>query len=266
MNIFKYAITLAYNGKNYHGWQIQNNARTVQGDLQNALSMIFRQQISVVGAGRTDAGVHAAFYVANFDLNIEIVDFQKLLNSLNGIMGKDIVIFDVFPVSVDFNSRFSALSRTYIYIISKQKTPFINDFSLFFPYNPDIKKMNEASEILKEYDDFKSFEKLHSDNKTSKCFIFEAKWVETENMITFKITADRFLRNMVRSIVGTMLETGMGKITTEQFREIIESRDRSAAGVSVEPHGLFLTDIKYPKPVNDILEYSRKKSQIQLLF
>ena len=255
-----YLISLSYNGKNFHGWQIQPNAKTVQDELQQALSIILQEKVALTGAGRTDAGVHASFYVANFDLNKKINNEQKLIRNLNGFLKKDIVIYDVFEVKSDFNSRFDAISRTYHYFINKYKNPFTENFAFYYQAKLNIKMMNEATKILFEYTDFSSFEKLHSDNKTSRCKIYEAKWNETPNQIILKIKADRFLRNMVRSIVGTILDVGREKISCNDFRQIIESKKRSNAGTSAKACGLFLSDIQYPESINDKLNNSRKKS------
>lgn len=257
--MLRYLIALAYNGKNYHGWQIQPNAITVQEVLQVALSTILRQKISVTGAGRTDSGVHASFFVAHFDFETKIENVQKLVKKLNGFLKKDIAIYDIFEVHSEFNSRFDAVSRTYNYNISKFKNPFLNDFSFQYNIDLDIKKMNQAAKILFDYEDFKSFEKLHSDNKTSRCAIYEAEWIENHNQLIFRIKADRFLRNMVRSIVGTMIDIGRGKITVNDFRAIIESRNRSNAGTSADASGLFLVDIQYPEIINQKLKIARLK-------
>ena len=206
-----YLITLAYNGKNFYGWQIQPKVATIQAELQKALSIILQQKIVLTGAGRTDAGVHASFYVANFSVEKNIKDEQKLVRNLNGFLNIDIVIYDIFEVNSEFNSRFDAISRTYHYFIDKLKNPFSHDFSFFYHSKLSILKMNEAAEILYEYNDFSCFEKLHSDNKTSYCKIFESIWTENDSQYIFKIRADRFLRNMVRSIVGTMIDIGRGK-------------------------------------------------------
>jgi tRNA pseudouridine38-40 synthase len=260
--MYNYLIALRYFGRNFHGWQIQPNAPTVQEAIEKALSVVLRNKITIIGAGRTDTGVNASFYIANFVCETKISDNKKLIKSLNGYLKNDISILDIFEVPQNFNSRFDAISRTYYYFISKHKNPFIEHFSLYFPLNLEIKEINSAANLLFEYQDFSSFQRLHSDNKTNICKIFEAKWTETENLYYFKIKADRFLRNMVRSIVGTMLDVGQKKIDIQQFRQIIESKNRSAAGVSVLPHGLFLADIQYPKQINDFLESSREKAKI----
>jgi len=217
-----------------------------------------REKIQLTGAGRTDSGVHATFYVADFVTKNSILDFKKLVKNLNGFLNKDIVVYDIFQVSENFNSRFDAIQRTYFYIISKQKNPFSYELSYFNSLKLNIEKMNEAAKILFEYEDFSSFEKLHSDNKTSRCKIIEANWFENEQQIFFKISADRFLRNMVRSIVGTMLDIGQEKISKEKFRQIIEAKNRNNSGASVVASGLFLTDIIYPEPINTKLNFTRK--------
>ncbi len=257
----RYILTLAYKGTNFHGWQMQPNAKTVQGAIKEALTTILRQKICIYGAGRTDTGVHASFYVAHFDAIKQISDLNKFKRSLNGILPDNIAVYEVFPVENDFNSRFSAVSRTYHYIISRTKNPFIKEFSHFYPYNLDVKKMNKAAEILKEYDDFKSFEKAHSGSKTSICKITDAKWLNNNNVLIFRITADRFLRNMVRSIVGTMIDIGRGKVSIEQFRQIIESKKRSNAGASADAKGLFLTDIIYPQQIENQLITAKNESK-----
>lgn len=251
---------MAYYGKNFCGWQIQENAKSVQQLIEDALKTIFKNEINLQGAGRTDTGVHASFYVAHFETDTKIEDVQKIVKNLNGILKKDIVIFDIFEVPSDFHSRFSAINRTYKYFILEQKNVFLSDFALNFKYPLDIEKMNFACEILYKYNDFACFQKSGSDVETSLCNILFAKWNKIENMLTFTIKANRFLRNMVRSIVGTMLEVGQNKITVADFEQIILSKNRSNAGTSVEAQGLFLTDITYPTPVNEMLDNSRKKS------
>ena len=246
----RYFIELAYNGSRFHGWQIQPHAPSIQEELNRALSTILREDINVVGAGRTDTGVHASFYVAHFERNTTIDNPDYLVHKLNRILGKDIAIFRIFPVSSELHARFSALSRTYKYYIDKQKNPFTYDFAWKLYPLPDIQKMNEACQILFEYTDFTSFSKLHTDVKTNNCTILEAHWEETETQLIFTIKANRFLRNMVRAIVGTLVEIGQGKLTLDGFRKIIESKDRCAAGTSVPGHALFLCDIAYP-PLND---------------
>jgi len=255
----RYILTLSYKGTNYHGWQEQPNAKTIQGELKRVLKMLFHHKICLHGAGRTDAGVHASFFVAHFDkLGKLITDKQKFINSMNGILPNDIVIHDCFPVEHEFHARFSAVARTYKYFINLVPNPFSTDYSYYYKYPLDVDLMNKAAEILIEYDDFKSFEKLHSNNKTSICKLSQAQWEKKDNQLIFTITADRFLRNMVRSIIGTMIDIGRGKITHEDFREIIEKRDRQASGTSAKAHGLFLTNIQYPQEIDVLLEKTRK--------
>lgn len=247
--MIRYFIELAYNGSKYHGWQIQPGAPTVQEELNKALSTLLREDISVIGAGRTDTGVHASFYVAHFEVEQQLVDPEKIVYKLNRLLGKDIAIYQLYQVHPDVHARFSALSRTYKYYIDKQKNPFTYAYAWkVFPL-PEITRMNEACHILFEYTDFTSFSKLHTDVKTNYCTILEAHWEDTGSQLIFTIKANRFLRNMVRAIVGTMLEIGQGKLSINGFRKIIESKDRCSAGTSVPGHALFLYDIEYPKGI-----------------
>lgn len=243
----RYFIELAYNGSRYHGWQIQPDASSIQGELNRALSTLLREEIDVVGAGRTDTGVHASFYVAHFDCTEPIAAPEQLAYKLNRMTGKDIAISRIYQVAPNRHARFSALSRTYKYYIDKQKNPFTCDYAWKVFPQPDVRKMNEACQALFDYTDFTSFSKLHTDAKTNDCTIMEAHWEETDAQLIFTIKANRFLRNMVRAIVGTLLEVGQGKLTLEEFRKIIESKDRCQAGSSVPGHALFLCDITYPE-------------------
>lgn len=244
--MIRYFIELAYNGSRYHGWQIQPGAPTVQEELNRALSTLLRQEINVTGAGRTDTGVHASFYVAHFDLSEPLPHSLNIVYKLNRLTGKDIAISNIYQVPLSLHARFSALSRTYKYYIDKQKNPFTCDYAWkVFPL-PDIQLMNEACKILYEYQDFTSFSKLHTDVKTNNCMIMDAHWEDSGKQLIFTIQANRFLRNMVRAIVGTMLEIGWKKISIKDLRHIIESKDRCNAGTSVPGHALFLCDIEYP--------------------
>lgn len=246
-NMIRYFIELAYNGSKFHGWQIQPGAPTVQEELNRALTTLLREEINVVGAGRTDTGVHASFYVAHFDIERELSDPDQTAYKLNRLTGKDIAISRIYAVSPEKHARFSAISRTYKYFIDKQKDPFTYEFAWkVFPL-PDIRLMNKACEILFEYTDFTSFSKLHTDAKTNNCTILEAYWEDTGKQLVFTIKANRFLRNMVRAIVGTLMEIGQGKQTSENLRQIIESKNRCNAGTSVPGHALFLWNIEYPK-------------------
>lgn len=242
----RYFIELSFLGKNYHGWQLQKNAVTVQGTLDNALSLLLNTKIETLGAGRTDTGVHAKYFVAHFDCDIDF-DTLQLCYKLNSFLPNDISVKRVFPVQIEAHSRFDALSRTYQYFICAEKNPFMLDFAAFFFHPLDIKLMNEAARILFDYSDFTSFSKLHSDTKTNNCKIMKAIWKEQkEGILVFTIQADRFLRNMVRAIVGTLLDVGQKKISLDDFKKIIEDKNRCKAGQSVPPQGLFLTDIEYP--------------------
>jgi tRNA pseudouridine38-40 synthase len=244
---YRYFIRLAYNGSQYHGWQLQDNAITVQAVVNDAVSKIFGQQINVVGCGRTDTGVHAREYYVHFDLQFIIQDKDVYLRKLNGFLPNDISIFEIIPVIGDAHTRFDAISRTYQYVISRKKDPFNQDFSWFVYGDIDIKKLNEAASVLFDYTDFTSFSKVNTDTKTNNCKIKFAQWEEKNNLLIFTITADRFLRNMVRAIVGTLMDIGRGKNNIEGLRKIIESKNRSNAGYSVPAKGLFLTKVEYPK-------------------
>ena len=239
-------MRLAYNGAGYHGWQVQPNGVTVQECVERALSTALRTPIAVTGAGRTDAGVNAAMMVAHFDVEQPIADTHLLIRRLNSIVGRDIAVYSVVRVADDAHARFDATSRTYKYFIGKRKSPFDYHFSWTPPYALDVEAMNEAASRLFDYSDFTSFSKLHTDAKTNICRIDHARWEDEGERLVFTITADRFLRNMVRAIVGTLVDVGRGKITVGQFCEIIEKKDRCEAGTSVPGNALFLWDITYP--------------------
>jgi len=243
----RYFIELAYNGTGYHGWQIQPGAPTIQEELNRSLSVLLRQETNAIGAGRTDTGVHASFFVAHFDTEQAVANTELLKYKLNRLTGKGIAVKKIYEVRPEIHARFSAIARTYKYYINKEKDPFNYAFSFnVFPL-PEIQKMNEACKLLFEQNDFTSFAKLHADARTNICKIMQAYWEETETQLIFTIKADRFLRNMVRAIVGTLIDVGQNKITIEDFRHIIESRDRCKAGVSVPGQGLFLCNIEYPE-------------------
>lgn len=259
----RFFIYLSYDGANYHGWQIQPNGVSVQETLQNALSTILRQPIEVVGAGRTDAGVNASMMVAHFDVN-EVIDYSRFGQSseelimkseefilrLNRILPPDIAIQRIVPVTDEAHARFSATSRTYHYYITTEKSPFSRHYSYRYPHPLNIDLMNEAAQALFDYTDFTSFSKLHTDVKTNNCRIMEVRWEQvSDTEWKFTITADRFLRNMVRAIVGTLLDVGRGVLTIDQFREIIEKKDRCSAGTSVPGNALFLANITYPDKI-----------------
>jgi tRNA pseudouridine38-40 synthase len=241
----RYKITLSYSGKNYSGWQVQPNDKTVQSVLEYVLSTVLRADIQVVGAGRTDAGVHAKKMTAHFDSPVEIADLAQFKHHLNSFLPHDIAIQDVSAAKDDFHARFDAAKRTYEYHLTQQKNPFLNDFVCYFPQKLDFEKMNIAAKILLDYQDFTSFCKLHTDAKTNDCTIFRADWQLRGEVWVFTISANRFLRNMVRAIVGTLLLVGENKISTDDFRQIIEAKDRAKAGSSAPAEGLFLVDVEY---------------------
>lgn len=242
----RYFIYLAYDGTAYHGWQIQPNGDSVQAQLMKALSTLLRKDVEVVGAGRTDAGVHAALMVAHFDSD-ERWDTSHLSDKLNRLLPPDISVSKIREVRPDAHARFDATSRTYKYYVTTVKYPFNRRYACRLFQKPDFERMNEAARALFEYTDFTSFSKLHTDVKTNNCRIMKAEWTqEDEYTWVFTIQADRFLRNMVRAVVGTLLEVGRGKLTLEGFRRVIETKDRCKAGSSAPGHALFLTDVTYP--------------------
>jgi tRNA pseudouridine38-40 synthase len=243
----RYFIYLSYNGTAYHGWQIQPNGISVQEVLANALSTILREDIEITGAGRTDTGVHAKLMVAHFDVEGELPTDFDLATKLNSFLPNDISIFKIVEVQPNAHARFDAISRRYEYRVVTSKDAFKNGLTARVAYKLDFEAMNEAASLLKEYRDFTSFSKLHTDVKTNNCIITYAQWTEVENEWIFTIQADRFLRNMVRAIVGTLFEVGRHKISLKDFKAIIESKNRCKAGVSVPAHGLYLDDIQYPE-------------------
>ena len=241
----RYFVTLSYDGTRFHGWQIQPNGISVQGELQRGLSLLLRQEIVVTGAGRTDAGVHAKMMVAHFDIESEI-DCKQLAYKLNKLLPQDIAIQHIEPVSDDMHARFSATLRTYYYYIHTEKSPFERHYSCELHYPLDFKKMNEAARILLEYEDFGAFCKSHADVKTTLCHVTCAEWHQTSPYTWyFEISANRFLRNMVRAVVGTLIEVGRGRMTIDDFRKVIEGKRRTEAGESMPGNALFLVDIKY---------------------
>lgn len=242
----RYFLHLAYNGSAYHGWQNQPNGVSVQETIERALSLILREEIAITGAGRTDAGVHARSMYAHFDIGVGIEDTEALTERLNAYLPNDIVIFSIMQVADDMHARFSAKSRTYKYYITTRKDPFEGHCRMRVNPTVDFEAMNRACNYLFEYEDFTSFSKLHTDVKTNNCKIMEARWTQTsETHWEFTIKADRFLRNMVRAIVGTLLDVGTGKLTVEQFAEVIEKKDRCVAGMSVPAKALFLEEVEY---------------------
>jgi tRNA pseudouridine38-40 synthase len=251
MQQYRYFLRLAYDGSRYHGWQRQPNGITIQQTLEEAMSMMLRSPVLLTGAGRTDAGVHANEFFAHFDFDQQITkaEGEKLVFRLNGFLGGEIVLFELFPVTAHTHARFSAVSRSYRYCISRVQNPFRRDYTHFLYGHLDHTRMNEGAEVIMGYEDFTSFSKVDTDTMTNICKISHARWEMEGSELVFTITADRFLRNMVRAIVGTLLQMGTGKITLDDLKRIIESKNRSEAGDSVPAKGLTLFRIVYP---NDI--------------
>ena len=244
----RYFFELSYNGKAYHGWQYQPNAISVQEVLEQAVSTILKTNISIVGAGRTDAGVHASQMFAHFEFDGKFVA-KDLVYKLNSFLPKDIAVKEIFEVKPEAHARFDAKSRTYHYKVSASKNVFDYDFAYQTQLPLDIEAMNEACKILFEYRDFQCFSKSKTDVKTYNCDIKEAYWIKEGEQLTFIITADRFLRNMVRAIVGTMVNIGLGKLEGKDLHTIIKSKNRGEAGFSVPAHGLYLVNIVYPEDI-----------------
>ncbi len=245
----RYFIELSYKGTNYHGWQVQPNAISIQELLNTALSTIFRASINVVGAGRTDTGVHAEQLFAHVDFD-EAIKTEEVIYKLNSILPSDIVIENIINVADNAHARFDAISRSYEYRIFLGRNPFLIDTTWQFNNKKlNIVKMNEAAEILLTYTNFQCFSRANSNVKTYNCDVRRAEWIVIDKMLIFYITADRFLRNMVRAIVGTLIEVGLEKLTLEEFKQIIDSKNRGNAGTSAPSQGLFLTQVAYPKTV-----------------
>ncbi len=247
----RHFLKLSYSGAPFHGWQTQPNASSVQQTLEEALSVILRDEVAVTGAGRTDTGVHARVMYTHFDHDGPLPDRTRFLNGLNRLCGPHIAVSDVIDVHDDAHARFDATSRTYRYFVALEKSPFLAGCSWHSPSALDVAAMNKAASLLLTTEDFTSFAKLHSDAKTNICRVTRAEWSDWENDygvpgIMFTITADRFLRNMVRAVVGTLVDVGRGKLTVADFRDIIEKKDRCSAGTSMPPQALFLWDITYP--------------------
>ncbi len=240
----------SFRGTAYNGWQVQPGKHTVQGVLAKALGTVLGEQIAITGAGRTDTGVHASFFCAHFDSarNDLEADSQVLYN-LNSILPTDIAVKKIVRVKPDANARFDALSRTYQYTITTVKDPFVTDTAWLLYWKLDIDLLNTASAILLNHNDFTSFSRLHGGNKTNICRVSYAHWDEERDRLVFTIRADRFLRNMVRAIVGTLIPVGRGKLSLNEFEAILGGHDRGLAGQSAAAHGLSLTGIEYPDTV-----------------
>ncbi|MCL4154095.1 UNVERIFIED_CONTAM: hypothetical protein GTU68_025978 [Idotea baltica] len=242
----RYFLDIAYNGTAYHGWQIQGNAHTVQAELQKCLSTVLRSKIDIMGSGRTDTGVHATHQIAHFD--VESMDDQ-LVYKLNSFLPKDISIQGIREVNAEAHTRFDATERSYQYFINQAKSPFLENLSYYYPKLLDLDLMNEAAKKLLGEQNFESFSKVKTEVNTFICTIKEARWEKQNDSIVFHVTANRFLRGMVRALVGTLLDVGQKKLTVADFVKIIESRDRKQAGRSVPAHGLYLTKVVYPDSV-----------------
>lgn len=240
----RYFIKFSYNGTHYHGWQSQPNAISVQETLNKAISVILNQEIDLMGAGRTDTGVHAKMMFAHFDYEKEIKP-KSTIHKLNSFLPKDIAVSDIILVSENAHARFDAKKRTYEYHIHSLKNPFLNELSWYYPKNLNIGIMNQAAALLLNHTNFQCFSKVNTDVFTYDCDLIEAHWKQENNQLIFTISANRFLRNMVRAIVGTLINVGLQKITIADFNAIIESKNRCEAGFSVPAHGLYLTEIEY---------------------
>ena len=245
----RYFVYLSFNGKNYHGWQKQPDAISIQEVLERTFSTYFRSDINVVGAGRTDTGVHASCMVAHFDMENELDDVDEALFRLNSFLPKDIALLDILPVIDEAHARFDAIEREYQYGILLEKDPFRTEVAHQIHQEPDIEQMNEAAKLLLGHQDFQCFSRSNTDVKTYYCDVKEAYWEYEDYFLVFTISADRFLRNMVRAIVGTLLDVGHGKTTIEEFQQIILSKDRTKAGPSAPAQGLFLTKVIYPETI-----------------
>lgn len=246
----RFFIEFSYNGSNYHGWQRQPSQTSIQERFEDCISKILSSNISLTAAGRTDTGVHAKKMFAHFNYDKEF-DFLKTIHQLNSFLPNDISVRNIFRVNDDDHARFSALSRTYRYVLINRKDPFMQKRAYLLKNKLDIKKMNQACKYLLSNDDFKSFSKSKTDVKTYICDIQEAYWTQVDDdTFIFKIKANRFLRNMVRAIVGTLIEVGQNIITIDQFNDVILSKNRAKAGYSVPAHGLYLTDVEYD--INEI--------------
>lgn len=244
----RYFIELSYNGKAYHGWQNQPKSISVQEIIEDSLSKLLSDTIAIVGAGRTDAGVHASQMFAHFDTEVTFIE-KDLVYKLNSFLPKDIAVHTIFKVKPNAHARFDALSRTYVYRITLKKNVFTFDNVFYLKYDLNVDKMNEACKVLFMYKDFQCFSKTKTDVKTFDCDIMKAEWFFKEDELHFTIKADRFLRNMVRAIVGTMINIGIGKLNVEDLHTIIASKNRSEAGFSVPAHALYLIEVAYPNNI-----------------
>ncbi len=243
----RYFLDIAYNGTAYHGWQIQENAHTVQAELEKCLSTLLRTRIEIMGSGRTDTGVHATHQIAHFDMEGHLPD--DLVYKLNSFLPRDISIQSVRKVHDEAHTRFDATQRSYQYFMHQAKSPFLEKLSYYHPKVVDVPLMNEAAKKLLGEQNFESFSKVKTEVNTFICTIKEARWEKQNDSLVFHVTANRFLRGMVRALVGTLLDVGLGKLTVTDFVNIIESQDRRKAGRAVPAHGLYLTSVVYPDSV-----------------
>ncbi len=245
----RYFISLSYKGTQFHGWQLQENASTIQEEIENCLTLILRQQIRITGCGRTDTGVHARFYVAHFDLRKKLSDddLKKLIRKMNLFLSDAIVVYQIIPVSDELHARFNAVNRTYKYFIARKKLPFLKDFVFEYTGELNLRLMQLSCNVIRQFEDFSSFSKTGGNSKTNICKVTTAEWqyISENEILVFTITADRFLRNMVRALVGTILDVGKEKTSLADLRKIFETGKRSAAGSSIDAKGLFLWDVKY---------------------
>ncbi|MGZ4059895.1 MAG: tRNA pseudouridine(38-40) synthase TruA [Bacteroidia bacterium] len=250
----RYFIQLSYNGTAYHGWQVQaNTLLTIQQVINEMLSRLLNEPVSVMGCGRTDTGIHASDYYAHFDTSVDLLaDEAKWVFKFNHALPPDISIRKILKVNEKANARFDAVSRTYEYIITRKKNPFLINSACFIYGELNVDEMNKAAQVLFDYVDFSSFAKSNPQTFTNNCKIYKAEWREENDQLIFTISADRFLRNMVRAIVGTLLKVGKGIMTIEQFKKVIESKNRSNAGLSAHASGLYLTKVEYPKNYFDV--------------
>ena len=249
----RYFLELSFKGTNYSGWQIQQNANSVQAVINNALTVLCGKETECTGCGRTDTGVHAKQFFAHFDA-YELNDPDQFLYQLNAILPVDVAIHKLHKMHEEAHARFDAIARTYQYFIHHEKNPFVNEYSWYRSFELDLEKMNEACKLLYSYNDFSCFSKSRHQQKTNVCNIEHALWTKNEDQLLFTITANRFLRGMVRAVVGTMMQIGTNQISVDEFEKVLQSKDRREAGASVPAHGLFLTRIVYPYPESSILK------------
>jgi tRNA pseudouridine38-40 synthase len=241
----RYFITFSYQGSSYHGWQRQPDASSVQQTLEEALKLFLKEDVSLVGAGRTDTGVHAKVMVAHFDTQ-QSFEIEELIYRLNAYLDESIAILSIVEVKADAHARFDATSRSYEYWVVQQKNPFLAQAAYYITHPLDVNRMNEAAALMLEYKDFECFSKSNTDVHTYLCDVTRAEWVFEGERLVFHVSANRFLRNMVRAIVGTLLEVGKGKMSIDEFKAVLDSKDRRNAGPSVPAKGLYLTTIQYP--------------------